>query len=251
MRVGCPSTPFCCPRCRIPPRPPLAPLTPRQGCLFLCLLAGAWLWAAERRLRCAREQSGPLSGVAEPPLVCLITPVAGLPTPAKLRNLRSQLRCDYPGPVHFLVAVESENEPAVRRSHLPRLARLLTPPQYAALLALAAEVTSPGRSASVTVAGPTQSGSQKIRNQLCAVAAAPAASAYFLFLDDDIFLHPGTLSTLLQSLLSDPRALLATGYPLDCPPPPASLFALCLAAYHLPLLIAFSQGSRTRNVWGG
>lgn len=103
----------------------------------------------------------------------------------------------------------------------------------------------------MAVAGRATRRSQKIHNQLAGVAAAPAATALFLFLDDDIALHQGSVDVLVRALLADEGALLATGYPFEVPPAAASLPALCLLAYHLPLIVAFSHGAVTRNVWGG
>ncbi len=86
------------------------------------------------------------------------------------------------------------------------------------------------RGASVAVAGLAQRTSQKIHNQLAGVAAAPHDTRLFLFLDDDAWLHAGTVDTLVAALEADPEALLVTGYPFDVPPPGASFWALCVMA---------------------
>jgi len=101
------------------------------------------------------------------------------------------------------------------------------------------------------VAGLAQRCSQKIHNQLAGVAAAPLDTQLFLFLDDDAWVHAGTLDALVSALEQEPGALMVTGYPFEVPPLRASFWALCIMAYHLPLLVAFSHGRVTRNVWGG
>jgi len=93
--------------------------------------------------------------------------------------------------------------------------------------------------------------SQKICNLLAGVAAAPSETVFFLCLDDDVALHEGTVGVLVGALRADDSALLATGYPFEVPPAGASLPALCLLVYHLLLIVAFSQGKVTKNVWGG
>jgi len=80
--------------------------------------------------------------------------------------------------------------------------------------------------------------------------AAQASSKYVLFLDDDIRLHPGTVRVLVDAMEADAAVLVATGYPLDIPLPRASFAVYCMMVYHLPLLVAFSHGTRSYNVWG-
>lgn len=79
----------------------------------------------------------------------------------------------------------------------------------------------------------------------------PPACKYALCLDDDVAPHADLLADLVATLEADPDAFMATGYPFDVPDPGARLGAYCILAYHLPLIIAFSLGLRTRNVWGG
>ena len=86
---------------------------------------------------------------------------------------------------------------------------------------------------------------------------------YVLFLDDDVMLYPSTIGSLVRAMEKDEKetggnALLATGYPLDFvgnasgSSKSASCFANYMTmVYHLVLLIPFSHGKYTKNVWGG
>ena len=86
---------------------------------------------------------------------------------------------------------------------------------------------------------------------------------YVLFLDDDVMLYPSTIGSLVGAMEKDEKetggnALLATGYPLDFvgnasgSGKSASCFANYMTmVYHLVLLIPFSHGKYTKNVWGG
>ena len=198
--------------------------------------------------------------------MCVVLPITGA-SPQKLHNVRSQLRSTYKGKVHFLFAVESVDDPA-----------------HALATRLCSEVVpSSTRSTEVIVAGFATDRSQKLHNQRAAVAAAAPHWPLFLFTDDDCWYHPGTIDILVAAWLADSSALLVTGYPFDVPPPKATFAALCvmvrmvpstsfddstvptephshmplcslnhrMQAYHLPLLIAFSQGTYANHVWGG
>ena len=89
---------------------------------------------------------------------------------------------------------------------------------------------------------------------------------YVLFLDDDVMLYPSTIGSLVRAMEKDEEetggnALLATGYPLDFVgggvdggdvESSSSCFANYMTmVYHLVLLIPFSHGKYTKNVWGG
>ena len=87
---------------------------------------------------------------------------------------------------------------------------------------------------------------------------------YVLFLDDDVMLYPSTIGSLVRAMEKDEKetggnALLATGYPLDFVgggvdggESSSSCFANYMTmVYHLVLLIPFSHGKYTKNVWGG
>lgn len=86
---------------------------------------------------------------------------------------------------------------------------------------------------------------------------------YVLFLDDDVMLYPSTIGSLVRAMEKDEKetggnALLATGYPLDFvgsasgTGKSSSCFANYMTmVYHLVLLIPFSHGKYTKNVWGG
>jgi hypothetical protein len=87
---------------------------------------------------------------------------------------------------------------------------------------------------------------------LCAgLRAVPSGCKYCLCLDDDVDPHEHLLADMVTALENDPKAFMATGYPFDVPEHGAGIMAYCVLAYHLPLIIAFSLGQRTLNVWGG
>ncbi len=260
------------------------------------MLAGvalAWLWAAGRRRAAlahalAEPTPAPAAHACERPRphVTCVLPVKGC-SAAKLRNWRSQLRSDYGGRLDFVFVTECADDPAVRsartRSACDTLAERAAPPQHAAAAALCGEAQPALRTAATAVAGLASRTSQKIHNQLAGVAAASPATAFFLFLDDDVWLHPCTVERLVGALEADAAAFMATGYPFDVPHARATFWSLCVMvralacalqawrepqrcrilshaprlrshvrkAYHLPLLVAFSQGRVSRNVWGG
>ncbi|KAK9841846.1 hypothetical protein WJX81_007075 [Elliptochloris bilobata] len=83
------------------------------------------------------------------------------------------------------------------------------------------------------------------------VRAARPGHKWVLCLDDDIELHPRSLADLVAAAEADPAAFMATGYPLDIPPPGAGLLTYAVLVYHLPLLIGFSLRARAAFVWGG
>ena len=189
----------------------------------------------------------------------MVLPITGA-SAHKLQSVRSQLRTAYPGAVHFLFAVESPADPA-----------------FAVATRLCAELErSSKRSAEVIIAGLATDRSQKIHNQRAAIAAAAPHWPLFLFTDDDCWYHQGTIGVLATAWLAEPGALMATGYPFDVPAPGATFASLCVMvrpshaapphhtpchltrralagwqAYHLPLLVAFSQGTHAHHVWGG
>ncbi len=80
----------------------------------------------------------------------------------------------------------------------------------------------------MVVAGLATATSQKIHNQLAGVAASAAGTRYFLFLDDDVWLHASTVELLVAALEADAGAFMATGYPFDVPAPHASFCSLCV-----------------------
>ncbi|GBF99914.1 hypothetical protein Rsub_12822 [Raphidocelis subcapitata] len=124
----------------------------------------------------------------------------------------------------------------------------------------------------LVVSGPATHCSQKIHNLLAGIAAAaqggpPGQSGYVLALDDDVALHAGTITRLVEELEGDESAFMATGaahqgagqllgvrlwsYPFDLVPRGASLSAYAALCYHLPLSIAFTVSRRAPFVWGG
>ena len=90
---------------------------------------------------------------------------------------------------------------------------------------------------------------------LAGALASDAANEFVLFLDDDVRVHKNTVGALVASMTNDAKGktpFLTNGFPLDVPPSRDAPFACYLVmVYHLVLLIAFSQGEWTKNVWGG
>jgi len=136
---------------------------------------------------------------------------------------------------------------------------------------------SPARSARLLVAGSSTSCSQKIHSMLHGAFAADSATELVLFLDDDIRTHENTIGALAVSMDPDldgdalrERAgrsagargagarrgsekppFLSNGFPFDLPSANAPFTNYLTMVYHLVLLIAFSHGEWTKNVWGG
>ncbi|GLC37638.1 hypothetical protein PLESTB_001665300 [Pleodorina starrii] len=215
----------------------------------------------EREGEREREAGG---GRRHPP-VSVVMPVKGCRPHSRI-NWESHLGLQYGGPLEFLFVVESEDDPAV--GPLRELIRCCREGGRGR----PAGVRGRGRCAGgggqeeeeeeeeavavrLVVAGLAESCSQKAHN-LCAgiESCDPRVGrerGYVLCLDDDVALHPGTLEEMVADLEARPGAFMATGYPFDVPPPGSSLPAHLAAAYHLPLLIAFSTCPDTSFVWGG
>lgn len=251
-----------------------------QGCVLLAGLSFAWLWAATRRsavladvsrraLRTsAREDTSRAetesATAAARPFVTAVLPATGC-TPAKLRNWESQLSSSYPGPLHTVFVVSTVSDDAVSHTRTSPLRVFLFAsshklffiflPQFEPATRVAQELRKQSlhapRTACVIVAGLSHDRSQKIANQRAGALVAPHATRYVVFLDDDVHLHPSSVESLVTSLENSPESLLATGFPCPIPSDGTSIFSLCVVAHALPLLIAFSHGRRTRNVWGG
>eukprot|EP00850_Spirogloea_muscicola_P010612 SM000063S20002 [mRNA] locus=s63:263064:267377:+ [translate_table: standard] len=120
------------------------------------------------------------------PKVTIIMPVKVV-NEHSVDNWRSQIASVYGGELQFLFVVESEDDVA-----------------HGAVLQLmsAAKGDIP---IELIVGGHAVKSSQKIHNQLAGVSAMSAGSKYILFLDDDIRLHPGTISQLVDTMEADQK----------------------------------------------
>ena len=213
------------------------------GCL--AFLGANWLAAGVERVReasgggCGCPDEGTSSSAPTTRLGCtIIVPVKGC-TSGRARNWRQHLVSQYPGPLELLYVVESQRDPAYAAVQLIR--------------ARADELkeTSAGpRSVQVLVAGPARTCSQKLHNMLEGIRQSSAASEFVLFLDDDVLVHPRLVWDMQTAISSDPRAFVATGYPVDLVPSGSNLWAHAAAAFHLVLIPALSHG-RSKFVWGG
>jgi hypothetical protein len=132
----------------------------------------------------------------------------------------------------------------------------------------------------IVVAGSSETCSQKIHSMLAGFEAASEDCELVLFLDDDIRTHPCTVGALARNLMDDlggpregagegsekgsrageapkngrrrrKRCFLSNGFPFDLPAPDGPFANYLTMVYHLVLLVAFSQGTWTKNVWGG
>ena len=215
-------------------------------------LACAWTWARWRRVTCARAATSASrqtagSVVAAPGAVTVILPTRRA-TPSAMRNWRTQLRTTHAGDVEFIFVVENASDDA----------RVAVEAVIEEELRLAASARR-SRAGRVVAAGRATTSSQKIHNMLAGVRAMREDSDYVLFLDDDVETRPGTVECLARALAGDDGAFLITGYPFDVPCAKdatavlttANIVTYMYATYHLVLIIAFSQGRWTKNVWGG
>eukprot|EP00850_Spirogloea_muscicola_P013057 SM000087S23339 [mRNA] locus=s87:49953:54292:- [translate_table: standard] len=261
---------------------PIVLLLQIQGCVILLGLAGGWYYAMLTRLKELRrilqaEADNPFaflslrpeellhSSQLRLPKVTIIMPVKGV-NEHSVDNWRSQIASVYGGELQFLFVVESEDDVA-----------------HGAVLQLISAAKG-DIMIELIVAGHAVKSSQKIHNQLAGVSTMSAGSKYILFLDDDIRLHPGTISQLVDTMEADQKrdslktnnylsgiaalehsvlhsaaqqcgsigqmqVFMLTGYPFDLPAP--TLVSYCTLEYHLPLFIGFSTGGRTTFVWGG
>ena len=181
------------------------------------------------------------------------------------RNWRAQMTSAYDGDLEYVFVAERESDPAVRGfAALMRDMReegeveaetggaSETPISF---FRARAERNGPRRSARALIAGSSARCSQKIHSMLAGALASSADADFVLFLDDDIRTHENTIGALVASMTSDAngkKPFVANGFPLDVPRDANAPFANYLTlVYHLVLLIAFSQGEWTKNVWGG
>lgn len=93
--------------------------------------------------------------------------------------------------------------------------------------------------------------SQKVHNQLAAVARASEASTYVAILDDDIQLHPSSIGRWVAELEAHPEVFVGSGYSFDWVHPDAmSLPTQLVLMWRMVAMAAFMH-ERPINVWGG
>ena len=211
-----------------------------------------------------------------PPKVAVVCPVKRFGDDVAL-NWRTQMTSAYGGDLEYVFVAERASDPAVRG-----FAALMRDMREAGETEAEAEAEgaenetpsfrirtrartrpardAPRRSARMTVAGSSARCSQKIHSMLAGALASSAENEFVLFLDDDIRTHANTVGALVASMTREcagnlkkkKKPFVANGFPLDVPRDARAPFANYLTlVYHLVLVIAFSQGEWTKNVWGG
>ena len=220
---------------------------------------------------------GTRSRTSRHPKVAVVCPVKRFGDETA-RNWRTQMTSEYGGDLEYVFVAERESDEAVRGfAALVRDMREegeLDVEETEAKRSARSEATDVGstrarrvatatktrrgrgrRSARMLVAGSSATCSQKIHSMLAGALASDAANEFVLFLDDDVRAHKNTVGVLVASMTNDAKGkkpFLTNGFPLDVPPSRDAPFACYLVmVYHLVLLIAFSQGEWTKNVWGG
>eukprot|EP00242_Pyramimonas_sp_CCMP2087_P007305 CAMPEP_0198205636 /NCGR_PEP_ID=MMETSP1445-20131203/9175_1 /TAXON_ID=36898 /ORGANISM="Pyramimonas sp., Strain CCMP2087" /LENGTH=449 /DNA_ID=CAMNT_0043878009 /DNA_START=590 /DNA_END=1939 /DNA_ORIENTATION=- len=182
------------------------------------------------------RKSSKVSAACYGPAVSVVLPVKGVHG-RSLENWRTLLETNYASDVEWIFVTDSADDPAV--------------PVIKALQKEMVEAAGEVYQVRQVVAAHSTACSQKIANQLAGMRMSNPRSKYVVFLDDDIQLHPDSLQVLVDVMEEDPEVLVGTGYPLDIPSPASSFATYCMMVYHLPLLVAFSHGRRSFNVWGG
>eukprot|EP00798_Chlamydomonas_sp_ICE-L_P006107 gene6107-2709_t len=159
-------------------------------------------------------------GTSTWPAISVVMPVKGCRTHSS-HNWSTQVGINYGGPVEFLFVLESSEDDAYMP--LTQLSEDLNKGPDPGKQARGGLATAGGmsggstgssevqgedfketRSARIVISGQSTSCSQKIHNLLAGADAASASSAYTLFLDDDVDLHPSAVEDLVDTLERDP-----------------------------------------------
>lgn len=228
-------------------------------------LAGCWGILAINRASELRKHS--TAGVdTEPmPSLAVVMPCHGRYNFARIcERWSSQLTTTYSGPVSFVYVVESVNDPAfmtickyLNQVHGLEEAGKAGISQNASYLEKDIVLeASPRRSVRLAVAGVATRSSQKIHNLLCALRGC--TSEFVTFLDDDIRVHKGTLTSLVSSLLANSQAMVSTGYSVEAPVAlttkgrrePPSLANHLVMVYRMINMISFAF-THVPFCWGG
>jgi hypothetical protein len=153
-------------------------------------------------------------------------------TATPTENWRTQILSAYGGEHESIFVVESADDPAAN-----------------IIKTLQGELE--GKAVvKLVVAGNSVTCTQKIHNMLAGVDACSDSVQYVFFMDANSQMHPGTVAVLFNELDMDPNVLAATGYPLDVPPPDASVWAWVMCQFRYNCMSEFSS-SRSDFIWGG
>ena len=192
---------------------------------------GVWRRSLQHQLRSLSATKVAYSNASRKrPMVSLVLAVKGI-RENSIENWRSQLSQVYHGRTEVLFCVENSKDPA-----------------YAAIRSLLIQESTRDTS-KIVEAGLTFHNAQKIHNLLAGIREVNEDSEFVLFVDDDVRLHPGSVSTLVESMENDPRVFIATGYTMDLPAPSSPLASYALTSFRFPLLIGVH--ALRRFVWGG
>jgi len=101
------------------------------------------------------------------------------------------------------------------------------------------------------VAGQSKLCAQKIHNQMAGLSQCSKGSQYVHFVDVNCQLHPGTIGEMVTELENSPNVFVATGFPLDIPPPSASMWTWAICQFRYVSSLASFNSSRFKAVWGG
>lgn len=207
----------------------------------------------------ANNDDGLTTKISSYPSVAIVLPTRGY-RPNSIQNWQAIVSLDYPSngncKLEFIFVMEDKHDPA--HTVIQKLVKS-TNNFYTSLN---------NRSARIVYSGLASYSSQKIHNLIAGISAATSGNCsktktkrtadpqvvhkYILCLDDDVYLHPTALSSIIRDMEASHGGLrIATGYPFDIPSEHAGILSYAALAYHLPLVIGFSLNERTHFVWGG
>jgi len=168
------------------------------------------------------------------PMISVIMPVkfACLKCSNPAEMWHSQLMTEYSGKVEYIFVVESMQDRVVAIIETVRAAK-------------------PHLQLQIVEAGLTVSTSQKIHNMLAGVRASNPESKYVMFLDAAIETHLTTFGDSIESLESNPEAFVCGGFPVDVPPPGATLWTWAVCQFRWTSSLASFNSNRFKGVWGG
>lgn len=229
-------------------------------------LAGWWgILAVNRVAELRKCTSTTETSVEQLPSVTVIMPCHGIYNYARIcERWNSQLTTTYFGSVSFVYVVESVDDPAfmtickyLSQVHGLEEAGKAGISQNASYLErdIVLEV-SPHRSVRLVVSGMTTRSTQKIHSILCALSGC--TTEFVAFLDDDIKVHKGILSSLVSSLLVNQHAMISTGYSVEVPvamgtksqKEPSALANHIIMVYRMINMISFTF-TQVPFCWGG
>lgn len=165
--------------------------------------------------------------------VSVVLPVKGVHKDT-VNNWRSQVTSSHGGPIEYIFAMESEQDPA-----------------YAAALKFREE-RGGKEDIKVIACGLAFYCSQKIHNLLEGVSMIASDSDFVLFLDDDASMPPDALKVLIRTLHEQPNVMVASGWPHDYLPPDEKdcMAHFLLKGYRLLSYMSIATDDSV-GVWGG